>query len=92
MKREFYIAYVTCLEVDGKVNNFLLFQKVRKKLVQKWVCSKCDAPLVISIGAIPYAEVVNGQLPVHLASRVCWTPYLPSVEKARFEEEVLQKL
>ncbi len=58
----------------------------------KWVRSKRDAPLVMSIGAIPYGEVVNGQHPVRLASQVRWTPNLPSVEKARFEEEVSQKL
>jgi hypothetical protein len=51
-----------------------------------------DTPLVMSDGAIPYGEVFNGQRPVRLASGVHWTPNLPGVKKARFKEEVLQKL
>jgi hypothetical protein len=51
-----------------------------------------DAPLVMSDGAIPYGEVFNGQHLVRLASWVRWTPNLPGVKKARFKEEVSQKL
>ena len=51
-----------------------------------------NIPLVMSNGAIPYGETFNGQHPVRLASGVHWTPNLPGVKKARFKEEVLQKL
>ena len=51
-----------------------------------------NIPLVMSNGAIPYGETLNGQHPVRLASGVRWTLNLPGVKKARFKEEVLQKL
>jgi len=37
-------------------------------------------------------KFANNQLPVRLASGVCWTPCLFGIKKTRFEEEVLQKL
>jgi hypothetical protein len=90
-KGEFYFAYVIRLEVDGKVSNFMLFSKL-KTFVRKWVSPMYNIPLVMSNGAIPYGETFNGQHPVHLASGVRWTLNLPGVKKARFKEEVLQKL